>query len=406
MQSITTLALVHAGPRFDPSGKEGLSHFVEHMLYKGTEKFPNTKELNTKLESRGGFFNTFTYQETSKYWIKSLNSELEVAIENLLERLNHSLFRPGDIQKEKGVVGEEMRIVESNPEQLIWEIWVQAVWPGCGLGRSYIGNRETLGSINAADVINFAEKYYSGNRTVFVVCGDVLPQKVNDTFTKLMGKTQKSYVKAPDVISAPSAMIGSVVKVAKMDTQNTTVALGFPTVGYTHEDRQVLELLASLLGGGGMGSRLRRKIMEPGLTYSIEVYSEHLRDTGYFMVRFSTHRTMLGKVLDIILRELESLKRKIDDEELAFAKSSYEGYLKVYTETSYDFTDYYANQFFLSGKVLDIEEKCSQIYKVTAGDVKEAANKYFDFKNLRLAAVGDATADDLSSKFGIIIERR
>ncbi len=386
-QSVTTMALINAGPFYDPVGKEGLSHFIEHMFFKGSKKFPDSEKLTASLERKGASAQAFTYYQTNKYWIKSTSSDIELVTENITDRLYNSLFRAEDIETEKGVVKEEINILKSNPERLIWEVWSETVWSGSSFGRSYLGNHAAINKFSRKDVLDFVRVHYKGDKIIFAVCGDVQADKIYEIFNNLVDP--KRNITKDKLKVSKAKKTREDFNLVRLKTENITVAIGFQTVNYIHKDRPVLELIAKLLAGG-MSSRLRKKVMEPGLTYSIEGYSEHLTETGYFMIRFSTNKASLNKIFKIIYDEFRDLKRNlIKQDELELAKNYFIGSLKVNTETSYDFADWYANTFFLGGRILGLEDECRQIQKISSEDILRVAEEYFDFKKIKTAIVGD-----------------
>lgn len=396
-QSITIIALVRSGPRFDFPAKDGISHFVEHMLFRGTVKFPNSSLLASVLEKRGASVQAFSYYETNKYWVKMSTVDFELGVENLLERLQNSLFSFRDIEVEKGVVREELAILKNNPESFIWDLWSQIIWAGNDLGRVYIGNKITVNSFKRSDVIDFFSRYYEGNRIIYSVCGNIKPTNAKLAFNKFIrpASSKKYSLITSPILSVKSRRNPGKGCIYKLDTDNITVAIGFLTVSHQSQDRFSLQLIASILGGG-LSSRLRKKVMQAGLTYSIEAYSEHLSDTGYFMIKFSTAKKHLNRVLNIVCGEIRNMKeRLIDRDELETAKGYFTGSLRVGMETSYDFADWYGTKFFLEGKIVNPEEECMSMNKVTDEDILEAANKYFDFKKLKMALIGDISQKDI-----------
>lgn len=305
--STTVMALVEAGPKFDPQGKEGLSHFVEHMLFKGTKKWPSSYKLASSLEIKGSTAEAFSYHDNNTYWIKSAAEDIELAIENLLERLNNSLLREKDIEAEKGVV---------------------------------IG-------VVINDIVKHLKKFYLPQRIIYVVSGKINSQRVNTLFDEYLGNQQQNI---NNTSPASDYEQTRKLKIQQGNFENITVAIGFPTIYFGHNECHVLEIIATLLAEG-FNSRLRQKIMEPGYTYSIEAHTEHLSDAGYIMIRFTTNKNNLNRVLRIILEEFKDLRSNfVAEDELALAKGYYSGSLKVNTETSYDWAKWYGRQFIFNKK--------------------------------------------------------
>lgn len=392
--SATVMAIVEAGPRFDPQGKEGLSHFVEHMLFKGTKKWPSSYKLASSLEIKGSTAEAFSYHENNTYWIKSAAEDMELAIENLSERLNNSLLKEKDIETEKGVVLEELNICKSNPTLYIWELWSETLWKNHPRGRTYIGNEKSISSFTRNDVIKYLKNFYLPQRIIYVVSGKINSQKANTLFNKYLGSRKRNI---NNTSFASDYKQTHNLKIQQGNFENITVAIGFPTIYFGHNECRVLEIIATLLAEG-FSSRLRQKVMEPGYTYSIEAYAEHLSDAGYLMIRFTTNKNNLNKVLKIILEEFKDLRSNfVSEDELALAKGYYSGSLKVNTETSYDWAKWYGGQFiFNKKKVLNLEDKIKLIKQISSHDIIKVAQKYFLSDKLCLAILGNVKEKEIN----------
>lgn len=188
----TTMVLVKAGPRYDPIDKTGLSHFVEHMLSRGSKKWPTKTALTSTLERRGASDFAFSYHETNYYWIRSSGNDIKLVIESLADRIHHPTLREGDIAQEKNVVKEELKILRSNPEKLIWELWPETIWQGTPLGRPYLGSETEIDSFSREDIQAFRERYYRPERIVYVVSGDIDFKSTQEMFNSCLGARGES----------------------------------------------------------------------------------------------------------------------------------------------------------------------------------------------------------------------
>jgi len=387
---VTTMALVKAGPRYDPLDKTGLSHFTEHILLKGSKKWPTRFEMTSALEKRGASDYSFTYYEANTYWAKSVVSDLDLAIESIVDRLENPLLKEEDIETEKGVVREERQILDSNPDKLIWELWSETIWRGTSLGRYYIGGIDEINSFTQKDVSLFKDKFYLPQRTIYTVCGNVEPERTVTIFNKFLKKNKelRRITLEKDRLSLISAKKN--IKLIKKKTENVNIAIGFPTIPFGHEDGFVLDLVASLLAGG-MSSRLRQKIMEAGLTYAVNAYTQYLSDTGYLVVILTTGKQNLNSVLGIIKSEFSDLSNNLmNDGELDIAKGYLIGNLSVNMETTYDWAKWYAGQLLYTP--LDIkspEMEVEKILQINPSTVQKAAKKYLNPGNIYLSAIGD-----------------
>ena len=363
--SSVVMATVRSGPRFDPIGKEGLSHFTEHVFFRGTRKHPSRTRLAEVLEERGAQAEAFSYHETNKYWVKCAKEDITFAVENLVERIYTSLVKKEDIEAEKGVVKEEKEVLFSNPERLIWEIWNQTLWGGEALGRVYLGSEKSIDSFTRDDVSDFIKNYYVPENIVYFVGGDINFEKVSEKIDSLSLKSALKQGLSSQKGQSFQSTKGQNINIFKNNSKDITIALGFRTVSQGHDFKEVLELISAFLGGG-MSSKLRQKIMEPGYTYSIEATTENLSDTGYLVVHFTTSKNLLKKVLDIIYLTILSLTKKpLNGSELDLAKGFYIGQLKINIETPLDWAFYYSDQaIYNPGKITTLEEKVDKINKI------------------------------------------
>lgn len=391
----TVYAVVKAGPKFDPGNKDGLSHFTEHMLFKGTKKWPSTYDLMSAIEGRGASSQAFSYRETNEYWVIASLEDQDLAIINLLERLHNSLIRSNDVKTEKGVVDEERRMVYSNPNKLLWELWSEVVWPNDSLGRSYIGTEEITNSFRANEVKNFLSYYYIPENIIYVVHGNVNLDKVSKKFNSYLSKNvinNNAQLRRLGHKYEPKEGIRS--KFHFLDTDSVNVAIGFPTIAFSHEDRLALELICNILAGG-MSSRLRRRMADPGYTYAVNSYVENFMDTGYITVMFTSSRKNLDKCIRLVKEEYQFLKEhSINSSDLELAKGYMSGSLKTGIQSGYDWVKFYGLQYlYKRAEVEDIDGIIQRIDKIDIGIIKRISNLYFKDETMSLAIVGNIKAN-------------
>ncbi len=396
--STIIMANIKAGPRFDPVGKDGLSHFTEHMLFRGTKKYPSRQSLIKALEGNGSQIDAFSYNETNKYWIKCPKGREQNAIENLLERLYYSLIKEKDVKEEKGVVKEEMNILYSNPEKLIWEYWNQTIWEENNLGRVYLGTEESIDSFTKKDVVSFINRYYIPKNISFIVAGDVKIEEIAKNFNQLSGDRQSAPYQSYQSNKQQNHSSFNRIKVFKNKYSDTlNVALGFKTVSKKSEDRFALDLISNYLAGG-MSSKLRELVMKPGLTYSIESITEYLSDMGYLVIKFSVNKSLIKKALKIIKSEIYSLSEKcLDKDELMFIKNFYTGQSVISMESPLDWAFYYADQLDSSttGNLISLNEKLQIISNISANNLRNVSKKYFNENNCYITILGNMNSDAL-----------
>ena len=396
--SSVVMATVKSGPRFDPIGKGGLSHFTEHMLFRGTRRYPSRTKLAEVLERKGAQAEAFSYHETNKYWVRCAKEDTTFAVENLVERIYASLVKKEDIEAEKGVVKEEKEVLFSNPEKLIWEIWSQTLWKGEALGRVYLGNEKSIDSFTRDDVLDFIRKYYVSKNIIYFIGGNIDIEKILEKINLLLPKS--SFKQSFPIQKGQNAQASNDqnINIFRNDSKDITVALGFRTVPQEHKLKEVFELVSAFLGGG-MSSKLGQEIAEPGYTYSIGATTENLSDAGYLVVRFTTGKNLLKKVLRIIYLTILSLTQKpLNDRELNSAKGFYIGQLKINIETALDWALYYSNQAICNfNKITTLEEKVGKISNIDPNLILKVSKEYFRKENFCLAAIGDVKEKDIIS---------
>lgn len=395
--SATFMVFSESGPKFDPKNKYGLSHFTEHMLFEGTKKYKNSEVLSRTLENYGAWAGGFSYYETNIYTTKISKENLPIAINILIDQIQNSLFRSEDIEMEKGRVAEEFNMVKSNPYDYISELWSENIWKNNALGKMYTGNLENINSFNQKDILNFMDNNYFPKGTVYVVAGDFKTKNIKTLInkhllTKKLSKTRTKIV--------TKVIRNNPFKIEFTNTDSITVNYGFLTVNRQNYDSHILELLEYLLGRG-LGSRLNQSIANKGLTYSIITQTQHLSDTGYFLINFTSQKKNLNKILSIINQQLTNIKTgKFTNKELIRAKAYYIGQLLVNNETTDALASWYGYQAINnSKKILTIEEKQSLIKEITKKDLIKVANKYFNDNNWYLSAIGPIKEKDIKIVF-------
>lgn len=383
--TITLLIMLKSGPRFDPINKEGLSHFVEHLMMDWSDKLSDKNEILRILESEGIITGAFSYQETNIYWMRGMKTSLSLMSKILINQIQNPLFRIEDIKTEKQIVLEEWKIVNDNPESIIWENWAKNVWQGSSLGRSYIGDKKTIKNFTRRDVLNYFKSYYLPINMEYVVCGDILVDDaalIIDNNLEIKEKKIKSKI-LPIIVKRINP-----INITYKKTNGLTVAYGFLTTMMS-DDAVVLELIENILGGG-WSSLLRQKIAQKGLTYSIECYSRNLSDTGYLMNMFTCDKKNLNRIISVINSQLKLIKcGKLEQSIIDRAKGYFKGSIILNNEKSDDLANWFAYQQIANPKnVLSLSEKCEKIQNITNEEIVRVSNKYFTNKNWYLSVIG------------------
>ncbi len=391
--STTIMAISLSGPAFDPPNKTGISHFIEHLLFKGNQKYKNNRILSKKLEKYGATSSAFSYQETNTYWIKIHKNYLTTGIDILTEQIQNPLFRKEDIEFEKKIIEEELSMVKSNPSLLIWELWAQTIWGDNQIGRIYTGEKKDIESINQKDILSFFNKNYTAKNTIFIVSGDINEIKIKNTLNQKLTnysrqiKTQRQKIQ----ISQKRP-----IRIIKQKTDSLTAIYGFLTTNRFNNDSYVLELIEYLLGQG-QGSYLNQNIANKGLTYSIFTSTKHLSNTGYFSVNFTSKKENLNQILRKINEQINIIKKgKVNKSDLERAKGYYIGQLAINNDTTDNISSFVGYQaIYNSKKILSIEDKQKIINQITPEEITKIANKYLNKNKSFLSLIGSISEKDI-----------
>ncbi len=391
--SITLMAISQSGPVFDPTNKTGLSHLIEHLLFKGTIKYPNSEILSKNLEKYGATSAAFSYHETNAYWIKIHKKYLNTAIEILTQQIQNSLFRVDDIEYEKNIIQEELSLVNSNPSLLIWELWAQTIWEGNQLGRIYTGKKEEINSLTQKDVLDFFETHYTAPNTIFVVSGDIDLNKAKQSLSEKLNNYSRQIKNQPPSIKIKNR---NSIKIINQEADSLTVMYGFLTTNRFDKDSYILELIEYILGQG-QGSYLNQSIANQGLTYSIYTSTKHLSNTGYFSINFTSRKSNLNTILRIINEQINIIKNGgMSNSELERAKGYYIGQLTINNDTTDSLASWVGYQaIYGTKKILSINDKQKIISKINQKDIVRVANKYLNKNKSFISAIGPITEKDI-----------
>jgi predicted Zn-dependent peptidase len=392
-QSVTITFFIGVGSRYESDDQSGASHFIEHMLFKGTAKRPTAKEIAVAIERIGGIFNASTGQEESTYWAKVTQPHLDIAIDVLVDMLRHAKFEPAEIDKERDVIAKEINLTLDTPDDLVHLLNNQLVWPDHPLGRDVAGSKESIASLDRDRLLAHMNSHYLPNNTVVSVAGNVEHEAVADQIAACLGDWVSGevapYQPAKDGQSEPQ------VRVHNKDTRQAYLCLSVPGLPRDHPDRINLRLLNAVLGEG-MSSRLFNGIREKrGLAYSVNSYISALYDTGVIGVDASVDPEHIGDATKAVLAEWDELRQEeIPPEELARAKDFIKGQLLLFMEDSFSVALWFGSQEILFPEVLTYEEAIEAIEATTTADIQRVARTLFREEKLNLAVVGPFNGED------------
>ncbi len=388
--SATVLVLVKAGSRYEERSNNGISHFLEHMAFKGTKKRPSALSISTLIDGIGGEFNAFTSKETTGFYIKSSANHVDLSMDALSDMLQNSLFDIQEIEKEKGVIIEELNLYEDTPVRKIADVYERLLYGDTPMGWDTGGEKKVIRSIKREDFLKYMASLYSADSITVVAAGGIDEEKIVRMVDKYFGKMGRfdtvQYSKVVEKQEKPS------VYVKKKNTEQVHIALGVRTVSLDHKDRYALSVLASILGGG-MSSRLFHEVREKrGLAYYVRTNSDHFQDCGSLVSFAGVDPKRIEEAIAVILSEYSKIKNeklKMKNEEFRKAKEFLKGHLVLELEDSRSVAGFYASQELLEKKIETPEEVLAEIDKVTNEDVLRVAKKYLVNRTLNLAVIGN-----------------
>ncbi len=393
-RSVSFGFFIGAGSRYEADEMAGISHFMEHMFFKGTERRPTARDIAVAIEGIGGMFNGGTGREATTYWVKVAHYHLSTAVDVLTDMLLHSKFQGDEVEKERRVIIEEINMTLDTPQELVHLLANDLTWPAHPLGRDVAGTKESVGKMSREDILSYLAMHYTPPNTVLSVAGNIEHSAVIDEIAKSLGSWEAageaSFLPAPEEQSAPR------MRLEYKETEQAHLCLNLRGLARRHPDRYALNVLNTVLGEG-MSSRLFQEIREKrGLAYSIYSYVSFLRDTGKSGVYAGVTPERLEQALKAILAEWEKLQQtEVSAEELGRAKEFTKGRILLMMEDTSSVSSWFGNQELLTPEeVLTPDGVVEKIDAVTASDVQRVAQKLFDVRKLNLAVVGPFEDED------------
>jgi len=387
-QTATVLALVGTGSKYEMKEISGISHFLEHMYFKGTKKRPNALAVSETLDKLGGVFNAFTAEEFTGYFAKVAASQFETALEWVSDIYLNSLLPPKEIEKERKVIIEEINMYLDTPIIYIGELWKTLLYGDQPAGWDVAGTKESVSKISRQQLSNYMKSQYVSRNTIVCIAGKVSPSqvvsKVKNYFSRI--KTTKNQQKSPvfEKQRKPELLLHF------KKTDQSHLALGVRTFyNLFHPQRYAAELLGAILGGM-MSSRLFSEIRNKlGLAYYIKTSAEADTDTGYLVTLAGVDNSRVEKAISNILKEYKKICRaKVSVAELKKAKENLKGKISLGLETSDSRAFFCAGQELLENKILTPEEIFRKIDKVSVNDILKVARDIFRADRLNLALIG------------------
>ncbi|MFZ5376614.1 MAG: M16 family metallopeptidase [Patescibacteria group bacterium] len=397
IESVVVLALSNTGSRYEEPNKQGIAHFFEHMVFKGTEKYPDAQTLAKTVDSIGADFNAFTSKEYTGYYVKSASVHLELAMDVLSDMLLSPKLRQTDIDLEKGVIIEELNMYVDNPARHIGNLFDQMIYRGSGLSHDIIGQKETINSMLSADFRDFLKKWYGLGNLVLVVAGDEkvvgsqdLMEKIDQYFTKDGGERQGK-VNITDRLCPQGPVSQERLLVESRQTQQAHFILGWPGIKRKDPRRYALSVLSTILGGN-MSSRLFSEIRERrGLCYYINSGIDQFHDGGVLAVSAGVDLKRVDEAIQTTLSEFGNLfngTKAISQEELTRARDYLIGKMVLSFEDSESLAQYYGLKQILNGSIETPEQVVEKLKAVTLDDLESLVKELIVHDETRFAITG------------------
>jgi predicted Zn-dependent peptidase len=386
IRSISIGIWMKTGSRDEDLPWNGISHFIEHMVFKGT-KHRSAEQIARQVDSIGGNMDAFTAKECISFSIKVLDEHLPIALDVLSDLVRNPVFDVQDITRERGVILEEIKMDEDNPDYLVHEIFTQNFWKDHPLGRPILGTRDTVKRFDRSPVIDFYSQRFSPGNMIITAAGYLNHER----FVELVAQHfQDMKPQSNGFHSAPPKIVPKIVLRNKKSLEQVQICVGVPSYPITHVRRHASYILNTLLGGG-MSSRLFQNIRErQGLAYAIYSDLNPYRDTGCLSIYAGTSRESAAKVVECIVSEFRKLKTEIvAQDELRRAKDQLKGSLMLSLESSNARMSNLARQEMYFDHFYGLDELIAKIEAVTAQELQELANQFFNTESIAVTVLGN-----------------
>ena len=393
-QSVACFVMLAAGSRYEEQGNRGIAHFAEHMFFKGTERRPSSRDLTTLVDGIGGEFNAFTSKEYTGYYVRCAGADRDVALDVLIDMIRHSKFDPEEIEREKGVILEEMNMYFDTPRDYIGSVYEALMFGDNPLGWETLGTKDTIKEATRDTFTDYINRWYTPDRMVVGVSGmvgdDLIP-----TLERMFGEMPANGRAELDSPAQQNGADGPYVRVHKKDSDQAQICIGVPSLPLEHPDRFALQLLATVLGSG-MSSRLFLEVRERrGLAYSVHGSNHSYTDAGTL---YSQAGVDLARIDDAIKVIVEQFQRMADEpvpsDELEKARAFAKGRFVLHTESPQGLIMFGLRREVLEGQAIEPEEILAELDKITVEDVQRVGQELIDRKARHLAVIGPFDDDE------------
>lgn len=396
-RSVSICIYVGVGSRHESPELSGAAHFIEHMLFKGSERYPTPQSIAQAIEGVGGFINAGTDKETTSLYAKVASPHFTRALDVLIDILRTPKFDPEDVEKERKVISEEIKTTTDTPAEWVDFLFDELMWGQHSLGRDIAGTIESVNALTLDQLKTFMHRHYSPRNIVIAVAGNVTHNQVLEEIEKRLGDWQGeaglSFEPAPKLELVKPRLL-----VRYKKTEQTNLCLGVPAASYEDPQRFPLRLLNVLLGEG-MSARLFIEVRERlALAYDVHSYTAQYKDAGMSVVYAAVDNKRPEQAIEAILREMDKLKQPVPEEELARAKEFVKGGTLLRMEDTFSNASWFGSRELLNNDVMTVDEVIAQIEQVTTEEVAQLAQDLFRPERLHLAVVGPYRSESRFAK--------
>jgi len=392
MESVAIGLWIRVGGRDESKNTKGIAHFLEHLVFKGSRKY-SCRQIKELIEGVGGMLNGFTSEEATCYFAKLPAVKQFQALDILSDMAINPKLAPQDIEKERFVILEEIKMHKDLPQSYVCELLDQLLWPEHPLGLPIIGERKTVLQLRRENLVHFKKRYYIPSNIVIAACGRLdhnkLVKRLNATLETTKFDTKNTFIPAPNYEQKPK------FKILKKKTAQTHLALGCYGINRDHPDKHIFSLLHVILGAN-MSSRLFSEVREKrGLAYEIGTQIKGFADTGIFLIHAGVDNAKIYPAIEVIIKELEKIKsRLVSPTELHRAKEFYIGQLRLALEDTLDHTFWIGEPTLHLNKTYSLSGVLKEVKGISPYDLKRVARDIFKAKALRLAVIGPLKGEE------------
>jgi predicted Zn-dependent peptidase len=394
VRSISIGVWLTRGSRHETEEQSGIAHFVEHMLFKGTAA-RTAEDIAQAIDSIGGQLDAFTAKEYASYYIKVLDEHLPLAIDILADIVRNPAFSPEDVEREKKVVVEEIKMVEDTPDDLVHELFTQGFWENHPLGRPILGTKETVESFTSQSLRDYFTRVYTAKNLIVSAVGNLQHERVRELVAEKFG----SLTDPGDVSVDRAPKVVPKILVRNKELEQSHLCLGVSSYPQDHDDRYSSYVLNTLLGGS-MSSRLFQNVREKrGLAYAVFSGLSAYRDAGSFTVYAGCSNEAVGEVIDLVVEELRGVRNAlVPDTELQRSKDHLKGSLMLSLENTASRMSHLARQEIYFDRQFGLDETLAGIEKVTAADVQRVAADLFRNGSIAATVLGNVNGLEIPAE--------